>query len=428
MRVLCVSPRFAPVNAADSHRLRLLLPYFARLGWEAEVLAVEPADIPAPADPWLAARLPANVPVHRVRARPRNEWALNGLGQRSFRAFYLKGSALMREKHFDLVFFSTTDFLLHALGPLWRRRFGVPFCMDYQDPWINDYYRLNRRVKPPGGHLKFALADRLHRVVERAVVRRCNGFLAVSSAYLEMLDVRYGPAVARQPRLVAAFPAQPDEQTHSLLDEAAMGRSPKVWRYVGRGGDDLALSATAFFDAWRLAIDRGLLGADAVRFEAIGTSYDPSPVVAQTIAPHAQAAGLTAQVMEQTSRVGYSEMLTLLAQSDALVVFGSDDPAYTASKIYPYLLADKPLLAIFRQESSVVGLLKAVGGGTCVSFGAATNPNALAQDIVKLWFSNGDSPPRLTLDADAFEPFTAASQARRLTDWFCAASRLEAQS
>ena len=42
---------------------------------------------------------------------------------------------------------------------------------------------------------------------------------------------------------------------------------------------------------------------------------------------------------------------------DALFMPGSDDPAYTASKIYPYLLTRKPLLAIFNAESPALAVL-----------------------------------------------------------------------
>lgn len=418
MRVLCVCPRFAPANAADSHRLRLLLPYFASLGCEAEVLTVDPADVTDPKDPWLAEMLPPNVSIHRVRAWTTRAWGLNGLAQRSFSALNRKGNALLGEKRFDLVFFSTTEFLLHGLGPLWKRRFGVPFCMDFQDPWVNDYYRRNPHVEPPGGRLKFALSDRVHRSMESRVVRQCSGFLSVSGAYLQMLDERYGDAVSGQPRCVAPFPAEPRESAPAAT---RLLQAPQLWRYVGRGGADMAASARAFFRAWRLAIEHGRLRAEAVRFEAIGTSYDPSVNAPKTIEPLALEEGLNSQVSELPARVSYSEMLHLLADSDALIVFGSDDPGYTASKIYPYLLAGKPLLAIFHRESSVTSLMASTGGGVCIGFDDATSGEVLVQEITKAWFTHGSAPQRVPIDWQAFEPYTAASQARRVFDWFVAA-------
>ena len=41
----------------------------------------------------------------------------------------------------DLIFFSTTQFDAFSLGPTWKRKFGVPYVLDYHDPWVNNYYR-----------------------------------------------------------------------------------------------------------------------------------------------------------------------------------------------------------------------------------------------------------------------------------------------
>jgi len=39
-KVLIISPQFVPVNSADSHRVRQMLPYLAENGWSAEIAAV----------------------------------------------------------------------------------------------------------------------------------------------------------------------------------------------------------------------------------------------------------------------------------------------------------------------------------------------------------------------------------------------------
>ena len=54
--------------------------------------------------------------------------------------------------------------------------------------------------------------------------------------------------------------------------------------------------------------------------------------------------------------------LHLLRQADMLVLPGSTDLADTASKLYPYILARRPLLAVFNEWSSVVDVLRRDGG------------------------------------------------------------------
>jgi len=423
LHVLAVSPRFAPTNGADTHRLRLLLGHAAANGWTVEVLAVDAADVSGPIDHWLAARLPAEVPVHRVRASRSFGLLGKGLSQRSFAPLYRKGGALLGSGRFDIVFFSTTEFALHVLGPIWQWRFGIPFCMDYQDPWVNDYYRRRPDIRPPGGRFKYALADWVHRRLEPFVVRRCAGFLAVSDTYLVDLGHRYGAGVSQKPMLVKPFPAEAEELRTLRLEFSEVQRcTPLIWRYVGRGGEIMAKSATAFFTAWRAAIERGQIASGAAEFEALGTSYVAPEQGEATFVRIASLARFGRTVRERPDRLGYSEALRALLGSDALVIFGSDDPAYTASKIYPYLLAEKPLLVIVHQSSPVVRLIQDVGGAVCVSFNENTSAVDLAESIRDKWFSNRQYTEVVPLDMVRFERYTARVQAGAVSEWLHAAT------
>lgn len=420
MRVLILCPQFAPNNTADSHRVRLILPYLADFGCEAEVLAVDPRDVRGPCDPWLAERLPKTVPIHHVRAWPLRGWGLNGLAQRAGIPLYREGCRLLAGGGFDLVFFSTTRFHLHVLGPLWQRQYGVPFCMDYQDPWVNDYYREHPRVIPPGGRVKYGLSDWLHRAGERFAAPRCSGFLAVSKGYLESLRARYGQAVAWQPRLVQPFPGEPAELDDLRVTLPAVRSRPdatRVIRYIGRGGPDMETAVRAFFKTWRDLIDRGAVAAGGLRFEAIGTAYYADREPLPTMAPLAADYGLQDAVREDPRRLSYRDMLLALLEADGLVVFGSNDPAYTASKIYPYLLARRPLLAIFHQNSSVVGLMEAVGGGRCATFGAEGLLSPAVDEITLFLTDMMIGASAVPLNDARFEQSCARSQARVLTDW-----------
>jgi hypothetical protein len=417
-RVLCVAPRFAPANAADAHRLRLLLPHLCAQGWQIEVLAVDSRDVGTPCDPWLSERLPSGVPVHHVRAWPLRGWGLNGLAQRAYLPLLRRGHEILARGGFGLVFFSTTEFLLHALGPAWQRRWGVPFCMDLQDPWVNDYYREHPEVVPPGGRLKHGIMDRIQRAVEARVTPVCSGFLAVSEPYLADLARRHGPDVSARPQLVAAFPAEPAEFDGLQRARQPARQGPAVWRYVGRGGPDMARAAAAFFEAWRSALDAGVVGADDIRLAANGTSYAAAGRGEKSLEPLARARGLSAQVSESPDRLGYREMLQALVDSDALVVFGSDDPRYTASKIYPYLLARRPLLVIVHEASPVARLIGAAQGAVCVTFGPATTAEALALAVRRAWFDAGRHRTPVPLRGDVFESHTAKAQAEEVGKWW----------
>lgn len=416
-RLLIVSPHFPPVSAADMHRVRLLAPLLAHHGWDVHILSVAPGDTLQGLDPRLATPGIAALPVTRVPAPTAAFARLPGLGTlgiRAWRAMARAGDALLRERPFDLVYFSTTMFELHMLGPRWRARYGTRFVMDYQDAWVSDYYRENPAARPPGGRAKYALASALHRWMEPRVLRACSGLTSVSAAYPAALDARYG--ALRLPTLVQPFPGAASDITEVADIAAPMPWMPDDghlhWVYVGRGGDDMARALRGLFRAIAEHAPPALRAR--LRLHFIGTSYASGGAARHTVSPLAAEYGLADIVREHPGRVPYSQALGLLARADALIVPGSDDPAYTASKIYPYLLSGRPLLAVFDARSSVVDLMERAGGGTAVGMQPGMDEAVLAQAIGERWLEAEVHRRVVPLDAQAFAPFTDAACAAEL--------------
>ncbi len=407
------------------HRVRMLLPFLRENGWQAQILAVSPDQVAAPVDPWLAAGLPADVPVHRVNALGLG-WSripgLGTLGLRALPALAMAGDRLLAPGGFDLVYFSTTVFEVHILGPRWKRKFGVPFVMDYQDPWINDYYSEHPDIAPPGGRLKYALARALHRWMEPRVLRQCAGITSVSPEYPKQLARRY-PWFKGVAYLVQAFPgAKRDfDRLHDANTNSSKARNDFSdgflhWVYAGRGGADMVKAMRGIFMCLRDHAPEKL--KQRLKLHLIGTSYAPAGEGTKSLAPLATEFGLSHLVEEVPSRIPYSETLAILRQADALIVPGSDDPAYTASKIYPYLLAGRPLLAVFHENSTVVELIRKVRGAVCVAFTNDDAEAAVAARIADQWLSQERYREVLPLDEIAFQPYTDRGCAAELTSFF----------
>jgi hypothetical protein len=457
MRLLVISPHFPPTNAADHQRVRMLLPYLRESGWEAEVLAVDSANVASPVDNWLAAGLPPDVPVYRITALGLGWSRLPGFGSLTFRALGAlrrKGDELLQAKKFDLIYFSTTQFGVHVLGPRWLRKFRIPFIMDYQDPWVSDYYRTHPEVTPPGGRFKYAIADWLNRRQEPRVLRHCAGITSVSPDYPEQLRRRYAwlklenwereDSESRKQKsetlkvgnnfrfpnfqfpllsYVLPFPGDERDLTRVANDGIRQtifspGDGKVHWVYVGVYIQQMSLALRGIFGALQNhgRSNPGFL--DKLRLHFIGTSYAAAGRGQKTIGPLAAEFGLADMVEEHTARIPYAQALRCLLAADALIVPGSDDPSYTASKIYPYLLARRPLLAVFHANSSVVKLIEHVQGGVVIPFQTGEASEAIAAKISPHWFQDGQFSKILDLDREAFEPHTAPAQARQLCHFF----------
>lgn len=424
-RVLIVSPHFPPVNAPDMQRVRMALPYLRDHGWEPVVLALRPDLVEgAVIDPLLEETYPADIPVVRAGGvSPRlTRWAgIGNLWWRCGRAFIRAGDALLREQKFDLVFISTTQFHAFGLGPRWHRRFGVPYVLDYQDPWINSYYR-KTGTRPPGGRLRFAWSQLIARRVEPRALRDAAGIISVSDSYAPALAESYPwfdpsrmhllPFGAAPADFVAAARHRPAQPLVDFED----GRFHFV--YTGRCGPDMNLALTVLFRAFKRYLRSHPDEATLMWFHFIGTDYAPPALGRFRVLPLAQAEGVSDYVHEHCYRVTYFDALYYLSHAQALVAVGSDDPTYAASKIFPFVLARRPMLLIYHANSLVLKFARAVSAGLSFHFDGPEDIDRLAGEVHRDWFCGRTRWHSNSLDADALAPFTAEALTAKLAAFF----------
>jgi Glycosyl transferase 4-like domain len=422
-RVLIISPHFPPVNAPDMQRVRMLLPFFERAGWQVEVLAIAPEQVAASRDPWLVEGLPKNVRVHRINAMALKWSRIPGFGSLALRAFLpllRTGDRLLAQGDFDLVYFSTTVFEIHWLGCRWMRKFGVPFAMDYQDPWVSDYYDEHPDLIPPGGRLKFAIANALHRWMEPRVLKVCSGISSTSPAYPEDLKKRYS-FFGRAPILVQSFPGAKSD--FARLQDSGVTQNyfdpndgNMHWVYTGVLIAGMDLTLKAFFRA--IATHMQPEVRERLRLHFLGTSYAPAGKAVPVVAELANESGLAHLIHEECVRIPFVQTLRCLSDANAIMAIGSNDPGYTASKIYPYLLARKPLLAIYHEKSSVIDLLSKVHGGVCVPISEHETELGLAEKIAVAWLDGEQFKTLLPLEEEAFHPHTDEGSAITLCSFW----------
>lgn len=415
-RVLCISPHFPPVNAADMHRLRQSLPWMRANGWDPVVFAVDPADCETASDPLLLQTIPDDIEVHHVRAfspRLTRKVGLGNLGFRCWLQLRRAVDAYLARHPVDLIFFTTTVFTAIAHGPHWKRKFGVPFVVDLQDPWRNDYYLSLPRDKRPR---KFAFDYWQKSKLEARTMPEAAGVLAVSEPYIRTVQDRY-PALRGRPELTLPFAAAVgDMDIARTLPETERSADPSqvVVRYVGRGGPDMARALTILFRAVRLGLERERETFSRLRFEFYGTSYARAGHGARTILPVAKREGVAEQVFENPDRLAYFNSLRHLLDADALLVIGSDDAAYTASKVYPYALAGRPLLSIFHDASGAAAFVRKTAAGSVVTFGAEQSDETAVRETCSALAELVLMPQPPEMDRTAFAVFTAEAMTARL--------------
>jgi hypothetical protein len=410
-------------------RTRLALPYLRAHGWEPVVLAVAPECVEGGVtEPLLEETYPADIRVVRVRGlRPgATRWAgVGSLWLRCGRALRAAGERLLRAERFDLVFLSTTQFHAFGLGPRWLDRFGVPYVLDYQDPWRNDYYQ-RTGTRPPGGRLKFTLSQWQARRLEPQALRRAAGVIAVSAAYgagLARLYPWFDPSAVVVLPFGAAAQDLATARTHRPAQPVVtLGDGCFHHVYTGRCGPDMSSSLTALFRAFKIYRAANPAEAERVRFHFIGTDYAPRPLGREWAMPVARAEGVEAFVTEECYRVPYFDALSYLLNANALLGVGSNDPTYSASKIYPYVLAERPMLLVFNEKSPVLAIAAELNCGSRYSFAGNGDLDRLAEVIAEDWFLGGAMRRYKPFDAAAFRAYSAEGMTARLAECFARAA------
>ena len=418
-RVLMISPHFPPDSTAATHRVRLLAPHLPAHGWQPTVLTVDPRDYEGRLDPDLLASVPPEVRVVRTRAWPAGAGRLAGVGDLGLRAFHglwRTASDLLAAEPFDAVFITIYPAYTALLGPLLKRRFTFTFVLDYQDPWVGEW---GRSAGPRAGG-RPDLKSRLSRFV---AARMEPYALAAADAVTAVSRATYEQALERTP---GACPRR--------CAELPIGWDPRDLEFAGRGPravpDDglVHLSYVGTLLPTGFATLRAVLSAVAglrtstpaaarLRLHFFGTSNQRTSEAPLRVMPVAAEYGLTGVVTEHAPRLDYFEALGVLRDSTAVLLMGSTERHYTPSKVFPALIARRPVLAVLHAASNASDLLRQVGSPAArlVTYDDQTpgaRVDAIAGELAGLVANPCVEPD--AVNQHVLEPFSACTLAGRL--------------
>jgi subtilisin family serine protease len=406
------------------HRVRTSLPFFEQYGWAAEVVTVDTLYTDMVQDELLLQSVPPGIKVHKVKAFDKRRSSKLGLGSIALRSLWYYRqyvNKLLSQQHFDLIYFSTTQFPVCVLGAYWKKKFNVPYVIDMQDPWHSEYYQDKPKSQQPP---KYWFSYRLNKYMEPAAIKNADGLIAVSQQYITDLEIRY-PSIKNVPAATITFGMFPPDLDIVVKPQAEFKQllNPGDINivYVGRGGTDMHKAITPVFEALAQGLKTDPAFFSRLKFYFIGTSYAPAGQGRPSILPLAESIGLTNQVIEVTDRISYYHSLAVLMQADASFIPGSDDAKYTASKIYPYLLTRKPLLAVFNPQSSAIAILKDFGINTVYNYDDIT-PHNINYFLLSL---DGKSNLPISLSAEAVKHHLAQTKTKLQCDLFNLAIRNE---
>lgn len=422
---LIVSPHFPPSTLAGVHRARHLAKHLPAQGWRPTVICVDPRFHIEKLDLELARLVPPSVQIVRASAIPANLTRPFGIaGDIGLRGYFHLRAAIeteMNRKPVDAILITGSPYYPMLMAGWIKRRWTVPVVLDFQDPWVSHV----GSNQPPWS--KAGISHRLAVALEPRALQNADYITSVSQQQNDEMAARY-PWLDRT--RMADIPIGGDPEDFQAFRTGVQYQRSEghqvTFSYVGtvmpRSGPLLRVLIRSL--AYLRAHNSVLAGR--IRFRFVGTSNQPNDSTTFRIRPIAESEGVADLVTEEPARVPFLDALRILATTDAVLMIGSDEAHYTASKIYPGLMSGRPFLSIFHRMSSSHEILTSAGGGLALAFESPgqleTLVPAIAEGVERL-----TSNPCAFGKADpaAYAPYTAHAVAGRFADVFeRAAARL----
>jgi glycosyltransferase involved in cell wall biosynthesis len=422
--VLIVSPHFPPSTLAGVHRARHLAKYLPHFGWRPIIIRADERHYPEAPDLALARLVPDSVLQIRTGAVPASLARFAGIGDIGLRALAPVARAIsdgVTQFAPRAILITGSPYYPMLLAGWVRRRFAIPVVLDFQDPWVSVGGAQRRRLT------KGWLSHRLGVVLEPKAVRAASWITSVSNTQNQEMAARY-PWLDACRMTAIPIGGDPDDfvamRVSPLADPSLRLEEDRInICYVGTFLPRAGPVVRALFDAAaRVRGEHPDLGT-RLRFVFVGTSNQPAGAAASgtthLVAPIAEDAGVGDLVREYAPRVPFLEALSILSNADGLLLLGSDEAHYTASKIYPALMSGRPWLSIFHRQSSAHDILTRAGGGAAFAFSNTADLTSMVSAIADGLARLASAPASLgSVDSVAYAQFTARAVAGRFADVF----------
>ena len=419
-KVVIIAPDFSPSNMPPAIRARLFARYLPQCGWEPILITTDPKHYHWPVNSENDALLPNDLRVIRTKALPYSvsrRFGFGDVGMRSLFAHWQALRELARAERLDAVLISVPPSAMMLLGRLAHRFLGLPYVIDYIDPVMRmPYWKLPADQRPP----RWPLVWLLYRFIEPASLKRVGHVTGVSQGTNEI-------ALPMCPHLTLADtteipyggePADFDHvRAHPRPNPIFDPRDGKLHlSYVGVFMSAMHETARALFYAIRRGLEEQPDLFKRLQLNFVGTCYEAIAEGKYQVLPLARECGVDHLINEHPPRVSMLDAIQVMTDSHGLLALGTDAPHYTASKIFPCILARRPVLALFHQQSSVVQILSETGAGQVITYSEAnplaSRPDEVLHGLETLLRNPPGSTPQTRWEA--FEQYTARAMTRRL--------------
>jgi glycosyltransferase involved in cell wall biosynthesis len=277
----------------------------------------------------------------------------------------------VREFRPDAVLTSGPPHVIHLLGRHVRRRFGIPWVADFRDPWV-------AATQDDAGRGRRGWERR----AEAGVMKEADAIVVNTPGALERLAIAYPRHSARMTSITNGY----DVETFEIGSPQARPFSEPTIEVIHAGELYANRDPSPIFDA-ATGLDDKLLGGRKLRFRFIGR-VDNSRI---RCAIDERMRASSSMDIRLEAQAPYLEVIRHLMRADVLLLL--DTPGRRAgvpAKLYEYIGAGRPILALAELDSDVALVLRESGAPHRVA--PPLNPEAIRQALGELLTAAAHDP------------------------------------
>ena len=400
--LLIIYPHWPPSNLAGVHRPRLIANNLKKFGWHPVILTVHEQYYEEKADNAMKELVSPDVEVIKTRAfrvpKPR---IVGDIGLRSFIFLYREAISIAQHRKIDFVWIPIPSFYCALLGPLLRRKANLKFGIDYIDPWLRD---ISGRK-----NFRSILSIMMARILEPMAIRNASLISGVAAEYYSPSLRRYG---MKGKVAEVAMPYGFDPGDHKIVYRD----SKRLWKdherailYAGAFLPNSKVYLELLFRAVSELNNGGKWDMD-LKLIFVGTGTYSG----KSIEDYAAEAGISDYVREYRDRIPYLAVLDLLSRAHGVLVLGSTEKHYTASKIFQALLSGRPVITLFHAESTSVEIVRKAGMDEYLAAYSDGHPEEMYRKILEVLNRFAESPSFPSANLKELAEYSSETSAARL--------------
>jgi len=292
----------------------------------------------------------------------------------------------------DLIYTTAPPFSVHLAGLFLKVLTGAPWVAEFRDPWTANPW------KP--AYMRSAFSDWFERKLEWLCIESADLLVAVSEGIADRLE----ETGTTTPAAVIRNGIEELRSAEAVTDGANGDTRP--FEIVYAGSFYHTRDPFPFLEAAKQVIgDRSLEpGNLQIRFLGSTDAYE-----GRSLDDHLREAGLDEYVRFE-GWVDPAESLARIQAADALLLLALDQPDQVPNKVYEYLGARRPILAVADEDGETARMLRRAGGHHVV----AANDAALLRDVIEQVLEAGRSGP--IGDHKVLAGWTTTAQIARLLE------------